>query len=343
MFLSFVASTAILSWADKCAGNNDEMRLWKNAIPSTEQLAFQDSVKLDTKNDVQEQIFICLDTDDTDAYTHTKVLESVTDPWNTILEYPLNQLFKRYWKNKQPHPLYVSWVAKKIRSLLWNGGIEALDVPQKLNPRENAITSETMYEIWDTLRFPLIDERLRWAFPDDLSEQLKENWFETFSDKDSLVINSINDNPNLWNEYFDTFWGLDGNDSRDLLVDWYTYDIVVKSLQWWKSALAVYRDWKLFMSTYVSIWTIWRKTVTGQYEITWKFPYKRSSKYDNAAMPFALNFYWWYYLHQRNVTWYPLSHGCIGEPWVYADILYSLVLDKEHVDLYIDKNLYETK
>ena len=298
----------------------------------------------DIEKGVNNQIYLCLETDSPDTFTHTKVLESVTEPENTILEYPVNQLFQKYWANKNSHPLAVSWVAKKIRSLLWKGGIEASDIPQKLSPRKDDITSETLYEIWDTLRFALIDHRLKWAFPEDLSEQLKEEWFETFFDKDSLEIGRIQ----RWEGYkknieLNVNWDSNKIDSEESLDNWYIYDIVVKSLPWWKSALAVYRNWKLFMATYVSIWTPWHKTRRWQYEIIWKFPYKRSTKYDNAAMPLALNFYWWYYFHQRHVTWYPLSHGCVGQPWCYADVTYSLVLHEDHVDVFIDNNLYKTK
>ena len=334
--LAAAVSASILGWVDKCDGQSYGIKSWDNTPALSEQVEVPDSTKVSDTEDTQKQIFVCLETDGPDSYTHTEVLESVTDPENTILEYPIDQLFKRYWDNKRPHPLAVSWVAKKFRSLLWRGWIEALDVPQKLNPRSEDITSETTYEIGDTLRFPLIDHRLKWAFPGNLSEQLKEKWFENFSDKDSLIINGIQP----WELYEN---GRDSINQIDLLDNWYVYDIVVKSLPWWKSALALYRNWKLFMATYVSVWTSWRKTKRGQYEIIWKFPYKRSAKYDNAAMPLALNFYWWYYFHQRNVTGYPLSHGCIGNPWGYADVMYSVVLHEDHVDVFIDENLYESK
>lgn len=284
---------------------------------------------LDTlKDKTKENIVVSLETDDENSFTHTNVLESVDDPQNTILEQPIDQLFQKYWTDKKPHPLYVSWVAKNFRALLWKWVIETIDIPQKLNKREKEITSETKYEIWDTLRFYLISTELSEHFPNKLNDLLQEEWFKDFYDKDSLEIKKAK-MMNL--SSFNENWV-----DKDHIID-----TVVKSLPSWKSALAVYRDWKLFMTSYVSIWTYWRKTRMWQYEITWRFPYKRSAKYENSPMPFALNYSWWYYFHQWNVTGTPLSHWCVRLPWVYASVLYSLVKDKEHVDVFIDKNLYK--
>lgn len=340
--LGIAVSTAILGWTGKCTGNDNIAGTLENST-KIELNEAQDSTKTDT---IPEQIFVCLDTDEKGSYTYTKTLESIENPENTILEYPVDPLFQKYWESGRPHPLR-PWVAKNFRALLWRWWIEASDIPQKLKPRENAVTSETAYEVWDTLRFALIDTRLKWAFPDDLSEQLKEIWFEKFSDKDSLEIisrnkaaNQFKKYPKIDNQFY--YWNPEQQEEKSL-DNWYIYDILVKSLPWWKSALAVYRDWKLFMATYASVWTLGHKTRTWQHEIIGKNPYKRSIKYDNSAMPFALNYSWWFYIHQWNVSWYPLSHWCVRLPWVYANILYSLVQDKEHVDVFIDENLYKSK
>jgi hypothetical protein len=44
----------------------------------------------------KKQISVCLKTDDENSFTHKKVLESITDPENTVLEFPLSQLFQKY-------------------------------------------------------------------------------------------------------------------------------------------------------------------------------------------------------------------------------------------------------
>jgi hypothetical protein len=224
---------------------------------------------------------------------------------------------------------------------MWKNWIEESDINQKLNPRKEPITSKTAYEVWDTLRFSLIDQRLKWVFPENLSEQLKEDWFETFSNLDSLEVEPNNNNSRTpkYEDFNKYYW----KNNEEKINEDFVYDIVVKKLHWWKSALAVYRNWKLFMVTYASVWTNSRKTITWQFKIKRREPYKRSIKYNNSAMPFALNYHWWYYFHQWNVTWNPLSHGCVRLPWVYASILYSLTKDEDNVDVFIDNNLYKSK
>lgn len=343
--LSIAASASILAWASECIGRNETK--WADLkLSQTEQVKIpqlQDSVATDIQDWVKNQIFVCLENDE-NSYTHTKVLESIEDPQNTVLEYPIAQLFEKYWKTNSAHPLKMSWVAPRFRSLLWKWWIEASDTPQKLNPREDDITSETLYEIWDTLSFRLIDPRLDGIFPEYLSDQLKEPGFDTFYDKDSLLVQKHSENDiNSFKQYLldkNNFLKIDDSKLED---ENHIYDTVVKSIPWWNAALSLYRDWKLFMDTYVSVWTPGRKTRMWQFEIIWKYPYKRSRKYNNSAMPLALNYDGWFYFHQWNVTWKPLSHWCIRLPWVYADVLYSLLKDKEHVDVFIDKNLYESK
>lgn len=188
--LSTVVWLAAISWVcqwtcNNLPGRDDALTEKRDSVCKSQ----QDSLI----NNIQNDVFVCLEKDDEKSFTWTKVLESVTDPYHTILEFPIEQLFQKYWENKQlSHPLYVSWVARRIRSLLWTWWIEASDVPQSLNPRSEAITSETRYEIWDTLRVRLIDTDLLEYFPENLNDQLKEEGFETFFDKDSLLIKRLN-------------------------------------------------------------------------------------------------------------------------------------------------------
>ena len=276
----------------------------------------------------KKQIFICMDTDSEGLFTHKKALEQVSDPKNTILEYPAAQLFQKYWT--RPHPLRVSWVGRGFEALLWKNWIERLlsRTPQKLASRSWEVTSSTKYEVEDTLRFSIIDPLLKDDFPQYLSDQLKEEWFEHFSDSDASTIDKIISNKNN---------PRNSEEKTDFI-----YDIVVKRAPSWKSALALYRNWELFMATYVSVWINNRKTKTWQFKILSKEPYKRSHKYDNAAMPEALSIGDGFYFHQWRVTWGNLSHWCVRMPWVYADILYSSVKDRiENTDVFISKNLYK--
>lgn len=52
-------------------------------------------------------------------------------------------------------------------------------------------------------------------------------------------------------------------------------------------------------------------TPTGRFVVLSKQRYKRSIKYDHAPMPFSLQFYGGYFLHQQSLPGYPASHGCV--------------------------------
>lgn len=280
-------------------------------------------------------IYVCLETDSKTSFTHTKVLESITDPKNTVVEYPISQLFKLY--EGKPHPLAVPGVKIDLTALLWVWWIERLKnfrIPQN--------TSRNEYQKWDTVRISLIDQSLEWVFPELLSKQLKEKWFQTYLDRDSAEITRRMKNKN----------------KSDFI-----YDVVLKPSSW-KYVLGVYRDGILFMVCYTSIWLnkIERNKNKNRYEdlrtIQWQFkiwekindkmkgedPYYRSSTYNQAPMPFALRFYWWYFLHQREIDWFERSHWCIGLCWVISDILYSLLYQSikkgKYPDLFIHDNLY---
>ena len=348
--LATAFSLYVLSWTTNCAWNDIKNNGNESYKPdSTELLKFPEILEPDSFNpnwgswgvteNTEKQLSLCLETDTPEVFTTTKALESVNDPENTILELPLSQLFKKYWN--RPHPLAVRWIDKNLTSLLWEHWIEELSdsIPQKLSPRKEKITSETQYEAWDTLRFALIDPFLQWVFPQNLSQQLKEDWFETFSDSDaSDLAKKIKENQN--------------SENIDKKSD-FIYDIVVKKLPSWEWVMGLYRDWELFMATYVSVWLNSRKTKTWQFEVLWTNPYYFSRKYKSPMSGWVYFDEWWRWFHQWKVRsrnhewvikrWFPASHGCIRLPGAYALSLYSLVKGKKHVDVFISKNLYNTE
>jgi len=161
---------------------------------------------------------------------------------------------------------------------------------------------------------------LKEQFSQNLSDQLQEDWFTTFSDTDWSM--SINANKK-------------GDEKSD-----FVYDIVVKSLPTWESALALYRDWKLFMATYVSVGLRSRKTKVWQFKVLNKNPYYYSRKY-KSPMPDWLQFdEWWFWFHQWVVTKRPASHGCVRLPGLYAAAMYSLTKSSPDIDVFISNNLY---
>lgn len=319
MTIPILASVSILHWVAWYTSNTNDKNSPEKQT-KTEQIDGINQSKLSEKNislsgvddSIKSQIFVCLEADEDGSFMYTKALESIDDPENTILELPISHLFQTYWDN--PHPLYVPWVSKNFRALVWRNWLET-NIPQAFSSHKWKVTSETAYLIDDTLRFSLINPKIKDDFSEDLWDQLQEPWFEWFSDSENF--NYSNDN-----------------------VEPY-YDIVVKKVPSWKSALALYKNWKLFMATYVSIWLDSNQTRMWQFQIEWSDPYKRSIKYDDAPMPFALKYSWWYFFHQWNVTWYPASHWCIRLSWAPASVLYSLVKDKPHTDVFINKDLYK--
>lgn len=330
--IASIVSVSVLGWNPKCESTKINYSEWdsenvENVLDNVSSLEKSDLSN--SEESVKKQISICLALDNENSFTHTKALEQVQDSENTILEYPIAQLFQKY--ENRTHPLAVSWVKKNFRALLWKDWIERLisKTPQKLTTRTEKVTSDTKYEMGDTLRFSLIDPLLKNDFPLYLSDQLREEWFEGFSDPDASILDKIISDKNKSKNYAK---------KSDFI-----YDIVVKKVPSWKAALALYKDWKLFLATYASVWLNSRKTQTWQFKVLSKDPYKRSRKYDNAAMPEALNFYGGYYIHQWNVTWYPASHWCVRLPWIFADAVYSSVKNAKSVDVFVSKNLYKTQ
>ena len=293
------------------------------------------SIINEIKEDTIKETSICLMQDE-NSHTYTWTLESIENPENTTLEFPVSHLFQKYWNRS--HPLAVRWIKKDFRSLLWKDWIENLsaEIPQKLSHRSEKVTSDTQYELWDTIRFQLINPELKWVFPQYLSDQLKEEWFEDFSDIHSLAIEKRREEKKMkkTNQI---------RNNKTLEKTDFIYDVVVKRLPEWKAALALYRDWELFMATYVSVWLNSRKTRRWQFKTLWKNPYYYSHKY-RSPMPYWVNFdEWWFWFHQWNVTWYPASHGCVRQPWIWASVLYSCVKNANPGDVFIDKNLYKQK
>lgn len=52
-------------------------------------------------------------------------------------------------------------------------------------------------------------------------------------------------------------------------------------------------------------------TARGRFFVNYKQRHKRSIKYENAPMPFSINFYYGFFMHQQSLPGYPASHGCV--------------------------------
>lgn len=52
-------------------------------------------------------------------------------------------------------------------------------------------------------------------------------------------------------------------------------------------------------------------TPPGKFVVNYKQRFKKSIKYDNAPMPYSINFNGGYFMHQQSLPGYPASHGCV--------------------------------
>lgn len=66
-------------------------------------------------------------------------------------------------------------------------------------------------------------------------------------------------------------------------------------------------------------------TPPGRFFVNYKQRHKRSIKYDNAPMPFSINFYGGYFMHQQSLPGYPASHGCVRLLMTDAERLFNWV------------------
>lgn len=108
-------------------------------------------------------------------------------------------------------------------------------------------------------------------------------------------------------------------------------------------ALSYYKDWKLYLATYISPWAKWHETPEWEFKIEFKEIDKRSKKYDDAPMAYAMNINWWIFMHQWNSNWTMKSHWCIRVPGLYEQELFYVVKNKTPViiDFNTNKNSWK--
>ena len=90
----------VLAGTSECSTNTKS-----NSIPTEsekiERIGLKNNILeipnlMEVQKKTKKQVSICLETDNENLFTHKRVLESVTDPENTVLEFPLSQLFQKY-------------------------------------------------------------------------------------------------------------------------------------------------------------------------------------------------------------------------------------------------------
>ncbi|NTU97134.1 MAG: L,D-transpeptidase [Chlorobiaceae bacterium] len=79
-----------------------------------------------------------------------------------------------------------------------------------------------------------------------------------------------------------------------------------------------------------------KRTPAGRFFVNYKQRFKRSIKYDDAPMPFSINFNQGYFLHQQSLPGYPASHGCVRLLEVDAQRLFYWVKLGDPVTLVLE-------
>lgn len=76
-----------------------------------------------------------------------------------------------------------------------------------------------------------------------------------------------------------------------------------------------------------------RATPPGKFFVNYKERFKRSLKYENAPMPFSINYYRGYFIHQQSLPGRPASHGCVRLLLVDAERLFFWLQRSDPVTL----------
>ena len=83
-----------------------------------------------------------------------------------------------------------------------------------------------------------------------------------------------------------------------------------------------YEDGKLLFWGPVSSGKKQKPTPPGKFFVNYKERFRRSLKYENAPMPFSINYYKGFFMHQQSLPGRPASHGCVRLLQVDAERLF---------------------
>ena len=101
--VAWIISVSMFGWSPECPDENNSTNQWQsekieNIVEKKESIIISDFPEI--QKWTKKEISICLTPDSQNSFTHTNAIEQVSDPRNTILEYPLEQLFQKYGNNK---------------------------------------------------------------------------------------------------------------------------------------------------------------------------------------------------------------------------------------------------
>lgn len=285
----------------------------QNVQQSIEQKLFTDGEAhleqiVEEKKDQLLEILFSKNIQNTDSttFSYKELLQNLPNTQKEIvIKRPLVELFELDPISKRQNPLTIG-VRRNLGEILWYNQVDS--IVSKYSQTRDSLTATSRYEKSDTLSFPLIYPELKESFSCNLDKELHEDGFS--------FIDSLDSTSN--------------------------YCILIKTIGWWKQALAIYNTNRegnqLFLATHVSVGRR-KSTPRGEYSTNVYIKHGYSNKY-KAPMPYAITFKGGaYLLHQGKVNGTPLSHGCIRVPGLYQEIIYHLV--EKGTPILIDEELYK--
>ncbi len=101
-----------------------------------------------------------------------------------------------------------------------------------------------------------------------------------------------------------------------------------------KFVYLLYKNKKLKIAALTSPWKLEYKTPLRKFTTDRKNLKKRSKKYNNFPMPFAVHLEWWYFIHRwKSANWKPASHWCFRLKWLASRINYRNINKNEKIPL----------
>lgn len=199
-------------------------------------------------------------------------------------------VFSRNLSDLKNTPLFMRWTKRHIGEFLWYNQYDAILKKYDKDTLDTNDNKSISARDRKSVSFPLIYDSLVDKIPAHLDELLSQEKFEKYrekiQDQDTIIIISKQD---------------DG-----------------------KHTLAYYVSWKLFLASYVSL-GLKNSTPQWLFAIQERVFDKKSIKYNNAAMPYALHVHENIFIHQWTADGQKKSHGCIRVPWLYQEVLYHHV------------------
>lgn len=201
-------------------------------------------------------------------------------------------VFTRSLNDLRETPLFMHGTSRHIGEFLWYDQYDL--ILKKYNNDTIADSTKQKSDLniakFQKIKFPLIYDELNTLVPHTLDELFQDERFSAYRDtiqpNDTLIVGMRQANQ--------------------------------------KYSFLYYETGKLVLATYASIWR-GESTPRWLFRVDYKMEYKRSKKYKNAAMPYALHVTWNIFIHQGKVSLSTNSHGCNRLPGLYAEALYYLV------------------